>query len=71
MRRMRLLEANAGQLLMTAHYTPAILDAGWWVSYAYRDGRKIATCSSRDSAEEAERAAAMWAGVEWEEIGDE
>ena len=49
----------------TAHYTPAILEAGWWVSYAYRDGRKVATCSSRDSAEEAERAAAMWAGVEW------
>ena len=56
---------------MTARYTPAIFEAGWWVSYAYRDGRKVATCSSRDSAEEAERAAAMWAGVEWKEIADE
>ena len=56
---------------MTAHYTPAILEAGWWVSYAYRDGRKVATCSSRASAEEAERAAAMWGGARRKEIGDE
>ena len=56
---------------MTYYYTPAILEAGWWVSYVYRDGRKVATCSSRASAEEAERAAAMWAGVRWREIGGE
>ena len=48
---------------MTARYTIATLEAGWWVSYAYRDGRKVATCSSRDSAEDAEKAAAQWAGV--------
>ena len=50
---------------MTAHYTPAIFENGWWVSYAYRYGRKVATCSSRDSAEEAEQMAAERAGVEW------
>lgn len=52
---------------MTARrYTRAVREGDAWVARAYEGDRCIAVVTSTISAEDAEKAAAKRAGVEWE-----